>query len=64
MEAGKQNLFLFGLTAEQVVNSRGRYSPYWHYENEPVTRAALDLIFSETSTATNPASSIRSATRY
>jgi starch phosphorylase len=46
-EAGKENLFLFGLTAEQVAGSRGWYSPYWHYENEPETRAALDLIFSE-----------------
>jgi starch phosphorylase len=46
-EAGKENLFLFGLTAEQVVNSRGWYNPHWHYENEPETRAALDLIFSE-----------------
>jgi len=46
-EAGRENLFLFGLTAEQVASSRGWYSPYWHYENEPETRAALDLIFSE-----------------
>src|SRR5271155_5253448 len=46
-EAGEQNLFLFGLTVEQVEGSRGWYSPYWHYENEPETRAALDLIFSD-----------------
>jgi glycogen phosphorylase len=46
-EAGKENLFLFGLTAEQVVNSRGWYNPHWHYEHEPETRAALDLILSE-----------------
>jgi glycogen phosphorylase len=46
-EAGEENLFLFGLTAEQVINSRGWYSPMWHYENEPETRAALDLIFSD-----------------
>ena len=44
--AGEENFFLFGLTADQVVNSRGWYSPYWHYENDPETRAALDLIFS------------------
>jgi glycogen phosphorylase len=30
-----------------VENSRAWYSPYWHYENEPETRAALDLIFSD-----------------
>jgi glycogen phosphorylase len=45
-EAGEDNLFLFGLTVEQVEGSRGSYSPYWHYENEPETKAALDLIFS------------------
>ncbi|QRM28798.1 glycogen/starch/alpha-glucan phosphorylase [Microvirga sp. VF16] len=44
--AGEDNFFLFGLTAEQVAGSRGWYSPYWHYDNEPETRAALDLIFS------------------
>jgi starch phosphorylase len=45
-EAGEEQLFLFGLTAEEVVSSRGWYSPRWHYENEPETRAALDLIAS------------------
>ena len=46
-EAGKENLFLFGLTVEQVQNSQARYDPHWHYEHEPQTRAALDLIFSD-----------------
>jgi starch phosphorylase len=46
-EAGEDNLFLFGLTVEQVEASRGWYNPQWHYENEPETRAALDLIFSD-----------------
>jgi starch phosphorylase len=46
-EAGEENLFLFGLTAEQVVNSRGWYNPHWHYEHERETRAALELIFSD-----------------
>ena len=46
-EAGEENLFLFGLTSEQVASSRGWYSPYWHRDNEPETRAALDLIFSD-----------------
>jgi glycogen phosphorylase len=45
-EAGEENFFLFGLTAEQVAGSRGWYSPQWHYDNEPETRAALDLIVS------------------
>ena len=46
-EAGEENFFLFGLTAEQVAGSRGWYNPHWHYEHEPETRAALDLIFSD-----------------
>jgi starch phosphorylase len=46
-EAGEEHFFLFGLTAQQVADSRGYYSPYWHYENEPESRAALDLIFSD-----------------
>ncbi len=43
-EAGEENFFLFGLTAEQVAGSRGWYNPHWHYEHDPETRAALDLI--------------------
>ncbi len=46
-EAGEENFFLFGLTAEQVANSQGWYNPRWHYDNDPETRAALDLIFSD-----------------
>src|SRR5262249_28868719 len=33
-------------TAQQVADSRSWYNPHWHYENEPETRSALDLIFS------------------
>jgi starch phosphorylase len=46
-EAGEENFFLFGLTAQQVADSRGSYKPQWHYDNDPETRAALDLIFSD-----------------
>jgi starch phosphorylase len=46
-EAGEENFFLFGLTAQQVVDSRGWYDPDWHYQNDEETRAALDLIFSD-----------------
>ena len=45
-EAGEENFFLFGLTAQQVAESRSWYSPYWHYDNEPETRAVLDMISS------------------
>ena len=46
-EAGEENFFLFGLTAQQVADSRSWYDPHWHYDHEPETRAALDLIFSD-----------------
>ncbi|HEU0039207.1 MAG TPA: glycogen/starch/alpha-glucan family phosphorylase, partial [Verrucomicrobiae bacterium] len=42
--AGEENFFLFGLSADEVARSRGFYSPKWHYDNDPETRAALDLI--------------------
>ena len=46
-EAGEENFFLFGLTAQQVLASGGWYNPHWHYEHESETREALDLIFSD-----------------
>jgi starch phosphorylase len=44
--AGEEHFFLFGLTAQQVAQTRGWYNPHWHYDHEPETRAALDLLFS------------------
>jgi starch phosphorylase len=46
-EAGEENFFLFGLSAHEVVDSRSWYNPHWHYDHEPETRAALDLIASD-----------------
>jgi starch phosphorylase len=46
-EAGEENFFLFGLTADQVAQGRDRYIPRRHYEHEPETRAALDLILAD-----------------
>ena len=54
-EAGEENFFLFGLTAKQVADSRSWYSPYWHYQHEPETRAALDLIFADHFSHNEPA---------
>ena len=45
--AGEENFFFFGLTAEEVAKNRSWYNPRWHYDSEPETRAALDLIFSD-----------------
>ena len=42
--AGEENFFLFGLTADQVNETRGWYNPQWHYDNDAETRSALDLI--------------------
>jgi starch phosphorylase len=30
-----------------VVDSRGWYNPFWHYEHDAETRAALDLILND-----------------
>jgi len=46
-EAGEENFFLFGLSAQQVAESGSWYNPYWHYENDPHARAALDMISSD-----------------
>jgi starch phosphorylase len=40
-ETGEENFFLFGLTAEEVLASRGWYNPHWHYEHAPNLRYAL-----------------------
>ena len=53
---------MFGLTVEQVQNSREWYNPLWHFENEPETRAALDLIFSDYFSRNEPSVSLRYAT--
>ncbi|GLS23586.1 alpha-1,4 glucan phosphorylase [Labrys miyagiensis] len=46
-QAGEDNFFLFGLTAQQVAESRGWYDPRWHYDNDVETRQAIDLIASD-----------------
>jgi starch phosphorylase len=46
-EAGEENFFLFGLTAQQVADSRASYNPHWHYDHDPETREALDLVFGD-----------------
>jgi len=44
-EAGAENFFLFGLTAEEVAHrKREGYDPMLHYHTNPDLRAALDLI--------------------
>jgi glycogen phosphorylase len=42
--AGEENFLLFGLTAQEVQDSRGWYSPRWHYDHDPEIRQAIDMI--------------------
>ena len=43
--AGEENFFLFGLSAERGrATAAASTDPQWHYDNDPETRAALDLI--------------------
>jgi starch phosphorylase len=53
-EAGEENFFLFGLTADEVESSRSWYNPRWHYDHEPETRQALDMIASNAFSAHEP----------
>jgi len=46
-EVGEDSIFLFGLTAEEVVESRSWYDPRWHYAHEDELRETLGLIFND-----------------
>lgn len=45
-EIGSDNMFIFGLTAEQVAELRasGRYDPWAIYEADPALKGALDVL--------------------
>ncbi|TVQ36488.1 MAG: glycogen/starch/alpha-glucan phosphorylase [Spirochaetaceae bacterium] len=45
-QAGEQNIFIFGLTAEEVAEQRPSYNPWQWYQSNPEIRAAIDLISS------------------
>ena len=53
-EAGEEHFCLFGLSAEQVLGSRGWYHPHWHYDHEPETRRALDMIVADAFSQAEP----------
>ena len=43
-EAGPENIFIFGLTADQVPAIRGSYHPYEYYMKDPLLKQSIDLI--------------------
>jgi len=45
-EVGRENVFIFGLTAEEVAELAPSYDPWERYAKDPETREALDLLFS------------------
>jgi starch phosphorylase len=45
MEAvSQENIFIFGLTAEEVASSRSGYHPMDYYQSNPALKQAIDLI--------------------
>ncbi len=42
--AGEENIFYFGLTAEEVAAQQHSYNPRWVYENNEELKRALDMI--------------------
>jgi starch phosphorylase len=43
-EVGRENIFIFGLTAEEVASFRSDYRPMDYYQADPVLKQAMDLI--------------------
>ena len=53
-EVGDENIFIFGLTAEQVLHLRGTYNPHYYYEQDAEIRKAVDLIRNDFFSLTEP----------
>ncbi|MCX8070677.1 MAG: glycogen/starch/alpha-glucan phosphorylase, partial [Thermodesulfovibrionales bacterium] len=45
-EVGEENFFLFGLTAEEIMNLRQNYNPRYYYEKNSELKQAIDQIAS------------------
>jgi len=43
-EVGRENIFIFGLTSDEVSARREAYRPREHYANDPLLARAIDLI--------------------
>lgn len=53
-EVGKENIFIFGLTAEEVQELRPKYNPEQMYETNKDVKIILDLIRDETFSKNEP----------
>lgn len=53
-EVGDDNIFIFGLTADQVAENASSYNPRQHYEQNPEIRKAVDLIRNDFFSLTEP----------
>lgn len=53
-EVGDDNIFIFGLTAEEVEQSRPSYNAYRIYEQDDDIRRAIDLIRNDFFSLTEP----------
>ena len=43
-EVGKENIFIFGLTADEVMALRPHYNPMEYYEKDPILKQAITMI--------------------
>ncbi|MEZ4527933.1 MAG: glycogen/starch/alpha-glucan family phosphorylase [Desulfobacterales bacterium] len=43
-EVGEENIFIFGLSADEVSEIRKSYHPHEYYQNDPVLKDVIDLI--------------------
>ncbi|HJZ57741.1 MAG TPA: glycogen/starch/alpha-glucan phosphorylase [Gemmataceae bacterium] len=55
-EVGEENMFVFGLRAEEIDNlkRRGAYRPFEYYQHHPLIRRVLDTIRDDRFSATQP----------
>jgi starch phosphorylase len=53
-EVGDENIFIFGLTAEQVEQQRPSYNPHSYYDRDSEIRQAIDLIRDDFFSLTEP----------